>query len=200
MDRPALGTSLAILALVVLATLLRLGRTLFLRKRPRLAPQSGTIWLTAGPRVAAFGWLILLGTIAGYFAIAGDDILPPTPDWFLWFEVMNVATGIAIFLSLFAILKAVFIWFRSDLRAITKIKFTLVGLSCLVLVLFSIHWNLIGPPTASSCCRCFCRCFCLAFLSVIPEGNLLFSPFTRTSTPPAKLAPYHHTRPLPAFS
>jgi CubicO group peptidase (beta-lactamase class C family) len=90
---PGIGISVTILVLVILASLLRVGRTLFQRKRPRFAPQPGTIWLTATPRIAALWWLILLGTIVGFFANAGDDLLPPTPAWFVWFDVINFATG-----------------------------------------------------------------------------------------------------------
>jgi CubicO group peptidase (beta-lactamase class C family) len=142
---PAIGISLLILALVILASLLRIGRRLFFRKRPRLAPQPGTIWLTAAPRIAAFAWLILLGTIGGYFTSAGDDLLPPTPSWFVWFEAMNVATGLAILLSIFAVVSALRIWSRAELRSITKVKFALVGLACVFLSWFAVHWNLIGP-------------------------------------------------------
>jgi CubicO group peptidase (beta-lactamase class C family) len=141
---PALAASLAILVLVILAWFLRLVRTLFLRKRPRLAPQPGTIWLTAAPRLAAFGWIVLFGSIVGFFAGAGDDLLPPTPAWFLWFDGINVATGIVILFSLFATTTAIRIVRRADLRAITKVKFALVSLACLLLTWFSIHWNLIG--------------------------------------------------------
>ena len=50
---PAVGASLGVLALVVLATILRIGRRIFLRRRPRPAPQPGTIWLPFITKLAA---------------------------------------------------------------------------------------------------------------------------------------------------
>jgi len=142
---PAAGCSLAILALVVLASLKRTGERIFLRKRPRPAPQPGTIWLTFGPRLAAFVWILFVSTITIFFMQAGDDLMPPTPEWFKWFTLMNWSTGFAILLSLFAVISAIRIWRRDNLRWITRVKFSLVGLSCLILTLVAIHWNIIGP-------------------------------------------------------
>ena len=139
------GCSLGILSLVVLATLARLGRRIFLRKRPRLEPQPGALWLTFGPRFAAFAWCILIGTITIYFVAAGDDLMPPTPDWFKWFVLMNWATGLALFFSLFAVVAGIRVWWRSPLRWISKVKFSLTGLACLILSWIAVHWNLIGP-------------------------------------------------------
>jgi CubicO group peptidase (beta-lactamase class C family) len=141
----ALCGSFGILALVVLATLFRLGRRIFFSKRPRLEPRPGTLRLSIGPRMAAFVWCILLGTIAGYMIANGDDIMPPTPDWFKWFVLMNWATGVALFFSFFAILSGIRVWGRSPLRWISKVKFSLVGLACLLLSWIAIYWHLIGP-------------------------------------------------------
>jgi uncharacterized membrane protein YfcA len=142
---PALVSSLAVLAAVVLASLLRLGWRIFLRRRARLEPQPGTVWLSWGPRLAAFGWIILLGSVAGYFAASGDDQMPPTPEWFKWFTALNWATGLALLLSLFAVISAIRIWRRDTLRWITRVKFTLVGVACVLLSWWAVHWNLIGP-------------------------------------------------------
>jgi CubicO group peptidase (beta-lactamase class C family) len=142
---PILGSSLGILVLVVLAGFIRLGRRIFLRKRPRPAPQPGTLWISFGPRAAAFVWVVFLSTMAIFFAVKGDDLMPPTPDWFKWFVLMNWVTVLAIFLSLFAAMSAIRIWWRGDLRWITKVKFSLVGLACVVLSWMAIHWHLIGP-------------------------------------------------------
>jgi CubicO group peptidase (beta-lactamase class C family) len=139
------GGSLAILALVMLATLVRLGRRIFLRKRRRLEPQPGTQWLTASPRIAAFSWCILLGVIGILLVAAGDDLMPPTPEWFKWLELMNWATVVALFFSFFAVVAGARIWWRPDLRWITKVKFTLVSLACLTLSWLAIHWHIIGP-------------------------------------------------------
>jgi hypothetical protein len=139
------GCSLGILVLVVLATLIRVGRRIFMRMRPRLEPQPGTLRLSIGTRMAAFAWCILLGTIATYFIAVGEDIMPPTPEWFKWFVLMNWATGVALFFSFFAALAGVQIWRRSPLRLISKVKFSLAGLACLILSWIAVHWHLIGP-------------------------------------------------------
>lgn len=142
---PAAGASLAVLALVVIATLIRLARRLFLPKRPRWAPQPGTIWLTASPRITAWLWILFLATLSGYMAATSDDINIPTPHWYPWLVLINWVMGIILVFTFFAILRAVLIWRRADLRAITKVKFTLVALSCAILGWVAIHWNLIGP-------------------------------------------------------
>jgi CubicO group peptidase (beta-lactamase class C family) len=141
----AVGISLAICALVLIATLIRLGRRLFFRRRSRLAPQPGTKWLTFGPRFAAIVWVLFLGTIAVYFTVKGEDLMPPTPEWFPWFVAMNWITGLALLLSFFAVLSAFRIWWRPDTRRITMIKFTLVGCACFILSWFAVYWHLIGP-------------------------------------------------------
>jgi CubicO group peptidase (beta-lactamase class C family) len=141
----AAGGSLAVLVLVIIASLLRLGRRILLRKRTRLAPQPGTVWLSWGARLAAFVWVILVVAIAVYFITAGDDLMPPTPAWFPWLTAMNWATGLALALSLFAVVSGTRVWWRENLRWITKVKFSLVGLACLILSWFAVHWNLIGP-------------------------------------------------------
>jgi len=142
---PSLIASLTILAAVVLAWLLHFGRRILYRNRPQPEPQPGAIRLTSAPRLAAFGWVVLLGTIGGFFAAAGDDLMPPNPDWFPWFTAINVATAIVLLFSFFAVTAAIRIWFRAELRWISKVKFTLVGLACLLLSWYAIHWHLIGP-------------------------------------------------------
>src|SRR5579859_866919 len=86
---PAVGISLGICALVLVATLIRTGRRLFLRRRPRLMPQPATIWLTFFPRSAAILWAVFLGAVSIFFMVKGDDLMPPTPDWYRWFAVIN---------------------------------------------------------------------------------------------------------------
>ena len=71
--------------------------------------------------------------------------MPPTPAWFPWFVVINWVIGLAIFLSFFAVFAAIRIWFRDDLRWITKVKFNFVGLACLFLSWFAFFYRLIGP-------------------------------------------------------
>jgi CubicO group peptidase (beta-lactamase class C family) len=142
---PAILSSVGIMALVLAAPLIRIGRRIFLRKRPKWQPQPGTIYLTFAPRAASILWVVLLGTLMIFFAVQGDDMLPPTPDWFKWFVLVNWATGLCIFISLFAALRAVTIWFRSDLRWITKVKFTLAGIACALISWCAVFYHLIGP-------------------------------------------------------
>ena len=75
---PALVASYGILCIVVLTSLLRVGRRIFLRKRQRWHPQPGTLWLTFMPRTAAFLWVLFVTALAGFFIVKGDDLLPPT--------------------------------------------------------------------------------------------------------------------------
>ncbi len=143
----AVGSSLGVLALVVIATILRMGKRIFLRKRPRPAPQPGTRWLPFVSKLAAWVWVGMLLTIFIFFAIKGDDLNPPTPAWDKWLYLVNAVTGLALLLSLFAVISGVRVWSRSGLRTITRIKFSLVALACLILSWFAIHWNIIGPVT-----------------------------------------------------
>jgi CubicO group peptidase (beta-lactamase class C family) len=142
---PAVGASLGVLVLIVLASFIRVGKRLFFRKRPRPAPQPGTVWVSAAARIAAFIWIALIGSILIFVAIEGDDLMPPTPDWFKWFVLINWMTAVALFFSLLAVVSGIRVWWRDNLRTITRVKFSLVGLSCLILSWFAIHWNLIGP-------------------------------------------------------
>jgi CubicO group peptidase (beta-lactamase class C family) len=142
---PAVLSSVVIMVLVLLAFLTRVGRRIFLRKRPKWQPQPGTIYLTFAPKTASILWLVLLGTIMVVFAVGGDDMLPPTPDWFKWFVVVNWATGVCIFFSLFAVLRAVLTWRRADLRRITKVKFAFVGAACALISWCAVFYHLIGP-------------------------------------------------------
>jgi CubicO group peptidase (beta-lactamase class C family) len=143
----AVGGALGVLALVVVATVLRMGSRVFLRKRPRPAPQPGTRWLPFFSKLAAWVWVALLAGIFIFFAVAGDDLNPPTQAWDKYFYLINAITALALALSLFAILSGIRVWRRGELRRITKVKFSLVGLACLILSWFAIHWNVIGPVT-----------------------------------------------------
>ena len=142
---PALSIGVGICALVLLATLLRIGRRILMRRRPKLIPQSGTVWLTFAPRAAAIVWTLFVATLAVYFKVKGDDLMPPTPDWYRWFVVMNWVTGFAILLSVFAVISAIRIWWRPHTRKVTMVKFTLVGMACAVLSLLAAYYHLIGP-------------------------------------------------------
>jgi len=142
---PSISISLGICVLVLLATLLRIGRRVLMRRRPKLIPQPGTMWLTFAPRVAAIVWTLYVASLATFFMVKGNDLMPPTPEWYRWFEVTNWVTGFAILLSLFAVVSAIRIWWRPHIRKITMIKFTLVGTACLILSLLSVYYHLIGP-------------------------------------------------------
>jgi CubicO group peptidase (beta-lactamase class C family) len=142
---PVLICSLAILGMVVAASLLRLGRRIFLSKRTRLKEQPGTLRLTAGPRLSAFAWIILVVGTAILMARLDSETMLPTRALDKYFVLMNLVTGAAIFLSIFAILAGWRIWLRSELRTISKVKFSLVAAACLFLTWFSVHWHLIGP-------------------------------------------------------
>ena len=142
---PTILGSIGIMVLVVVAFLIRVGRRIFLRNRPKWQPQPGTLYLTFAPKAASILWIVVLGTVFAVFAIGGDDMLPPTPDWFKWLVVLNWATGLCLLLSLFAVLRAVLIWRRADLRRITKVKFALVGLACAILSWCAVFYHLIGP-------------------------------------------------------
>ena len=143
----AVAASLGVLALVVIATILRTGRRIFLRRRPRPAPQPGTRWLPFVSKLAAWVWVAMLSTIMIFFMVKGDDLNPPNPTWDKWLYLVNGITAFALFLSLFAIISGIRVWRRGGPRAITRIKFSLVALACLILSWFAIHWHIIGPVT-----------------------------------------------------
>ncbi|MBV8632302.1 MAG: beta-lactamase family protein [Silvibacterium sp.] len=139
------AASLGVLGLVVLATILRTLRRVFLRRRPRPAQQPGTVWLPFVTKLAAWIWVALLGGLLGFFASAGDDLDLPTPAWDKWFHLVNFVTAIALVFSVFAIISGIRVWRRTELRRTTRIKFSLVALACLILSWVSIHWHIIGP-------------------------------------------------------
>jgi CubicO group peptidase (beta-lactamase class C family) len=142
---PVLVLSLVVLLLVVIAVLLRLGRRVFLSKRPAVKEQAGTIRLTAGAKLAAVAWTVLVTGMAMLMSRLENETILPSRAIDKYFVMMNLLTGAAIFLSLFAILAGLRVWQRSDTRFISKLKFSLVALACLFLTWFSVHWHLIGP-------------------------------------------------------
>jgi len=141
------GLSLLTLLAVVLAALSRTIRRLFIRNRPKPAPRPGTRWLPRTSQFAAWIWVLLISTIFVLFTVLGDDSAPPTRAWDRYLYLVNAVTAIAIFFSALAIMSCLFLWPRTDLRKITKVKFSLVALACLFLSWFAIHWNIIGPAT-----------------------------------------------------
>ena len=91
--------------------------------------------------------MLLISTIFVLFTVLGDDSAPPTRAWDRYLYLVNAVTAIAIFFSALAIMSCLFLWPRTDLRKITKVKFSLVALACLFLSWFAIRWNIIGPAT-----------------------------------------------------
>src|SRR5207248_3117992 len=140
-----LGASLAILFAAVAASLMRLVRRILLRRRPPLAAQPGTIWLTIGPRLSAFMWIILAIGTGVLMSVLQNETFLPTRALDKYFVLINLVTGAAILLSVFSIAAAVRIWRRADVRVISRVKFSLVAAACVFLIWFSVHWNLIGP-------------------------------------------------------
>jgi len=142
---PALACSLVILASVVVAYLLRFGRRIFLSKRPAFQQQPGSVRLTLGSRLSATAWIVLtIGTGVLMSRLVNETMLP-THALDKYFVMMNLVTGVAILLSCFAAFAGLRVWWRSDIRFISKLKFSLVGAVSVFLTWFSLHWHLIGP-------------------------------------------------------
>src|SRR4029077_3077676 len=104
-----------------------------------------TLYLTLGPRLACFAWLIvggIVGAIAAHFA--NDSAFPATSAFDKYFLIQNNFACLAIFLSVSAVYSGLAIWFR-EIRIITQVKFSLVAVSCLFLTFFALHWHILGP-------------------------------------------------------
>ena len=84
---------------------------------------------------------MVLGII---ISITNNDAVPPGRTFDKYFVILNLFSAIAIFFSLFAILSGLRVWTRANLRAITRLKFSLVAFACLFLTWFSLHWHLFG--------------------------------------------------------
>jgi CubicO group peptidase (beta-lactamase class C family) len=141
----SLAISLLILLPVVVASLIRLARKLLFRNRPPLKPQPGTLWVTLGPRLAAFLWIIVAIWLAALAANLQNEALPSFPAIQRYFSLMTWFSALAVFFSIFALLAGLRIWTRANVRTISRIKFSLVALACVFLTWYSIHWNLMGP-------------------------------------------------------
>jgi hypothetical protein len=142
---PILTVSLVILVAVVGASLLRLGRLIFLSKRPPFKQQPGSVRLMLGAKLSATAWIILAVVTAVLVSRLENETMLPTHALDKYFVMMNLVAGAAVFLSLFAVFAGVRVWRRSDIRFISKLKFSLVGGACVFLTWFSIHWHVIGP-------------------------------------------------------
>jgi len=142
---PVLCVSLTILILVLVASLVRVGRRILMSKRPAFHPQPGTLRLTLAPRLSAIAWIVLAIGTAVLMARLEHESMLPTHDVDKYFVMMNLVTGLAIFFSLFAIVSGLLVWRRSEIRFISKLKFSLVAFACLFLTWFSVHWHVLGP-------------------------------------------------------
>jgi CubicO group peptidase (beta-lactamase class C family) len=141
----SLAVSLLILLAVVVASLIRLSRRLFFRNRLPLKPQPGTQWITIGPRLAAFFWIIVTVWLVALSVSLQNEALPSFPVIQRYFSLINWFSVLAVFFSIFALLAGIRVWRRTDLRVISRLKFSLVAAACVFLTWYSIHWNLIGP-------------------------------------------------------
>ncbi len=141
----SLAVCLLILLPVVLASLIRVGRRLLFRNRAELKPQPGALWLTIGPRLAAFLWIIVTIWVVALSVNLQNEALPAFPTIVRYFWLINWFSVLAVFFSIFALIAGVRIWRRADVRAISRMKFSLVAAACVFLTWYSIHWNLIGP-------------------------------------------------------
>jgi hypothetical protein len=140
-----LGISSAIVLSVVIALMLRLGRRYLLRSSEPI-PTPGTLSLRALHIATAVYWVVLLVGLALVInVVADDDFLAPTTAWDNYFLIGNILFTIAVLSSLFTVVSTVRVWRRPATRRMSQIKFTLVGLACLFLSWFVVHWNVIGP-------------------------------------------------------
>ena len=137
--------SLLILLPVVIASLIRLGRRLFLRNRPPLKAQPGTLWISIGPRLAAFLWIVVAIWLAALAMTLQNETLPVFPVIQRYFSLITWFSALAALFSISALVAGLRIWARADVRTVSRVKFSLVAVACMFLTWYSIHWNLIGP-------------------------------------------------------
>jgi CubicO group peptidase (beta-lactamase class C family) len=142
----AVAASLLVLLAVVVAPLIRQGRRVFMGHRPLPAPQPGTRWLPWTTQVGSLVWIILFSALGiGLVTLGSSDAMPPTSAWDKYLVLMNLVTALALGLGLLAVFSAIRAWSRTGLRRITRVKYSLVAVACLMLSWFSIHWHFIGP-------------------------------------------------------
>ena len=140
-----LGASLFVMICVLFNALLRLARRFVLRSSEPVAP-GGRVRLDLLPVVSAIYWFVLMAALAAVFVkIGGDDALPPTSSWDVYILWSDVLIAVAIVLSGLSAWSAVRIWRRPATSVISRLKYTLVGLACLNLSWFFLHWHVITP-------------------------------------------------------
>jgi CubicO group peptidase (beta-lactamase class C family) len=140
-----LTVSVCIVLFVVLASLVRLGRRLFFRRRARFSPQPGAVWVSIGPRLAAFLWIIVAIFMILLLNALQAEAVPKFPVIERYFYLITGFSILAALFSIVALIAGIRIWMRSGVRTISRVKFSLVALACVFLTWYSIHWNLIGP-------------------------------------------------------
>ena len=141
---PAVACSLVILAAAVAAYLLRFGRRIFLSKRPALQQQPRSVRLTLGSKLSATAWIVLTIGTGVFLSRLENETMLPTHALDKYFVMMNMVTGVAILLSIFAVYAGLRVWRLADIRFISKLKFSVVAAACVFLTWFSVHWHLIG--------------------------------------------------------
>lgn len=139
-----LGFSVLTALLVCLAPVVRLFRRAFHRRRPPVAAQAGTRWITLPLQLAclfsllvAIQLVVLLTSFGGFTNFYQIGHLDPS---FMLQTVLAVIALLAIAAGLVSALNTL----RDPLRAITRLKFTLVALACVFFSWFVIAFHLIG--------------------------------------------------------
>jgi CubicO group peptidase (beta-lactamase class C family) len=142
-----LAIAVASMLLLVIAALVRTWRRFFLHKRAKLAPQPGTAWATFSMQLAGFALLALLIFIAVLVAHLSEVTsfyqighLDP------WLRA-EVALALIVFLTLIVAFFSGLRALRRPLRFITRLKFTIVTLSCLYLGWFLLFFHLMNSPS-----------------------------------------------------
>ena len=98
---------------------------------------------------STFGRVLLdLGSCVDCLALSvhlQNEALPSFPTLVRYFWLINWFSVAAVFFSIFALVAGIRIWRRTDVRVISRVKFSLVAVACVFLTWYSIHWSLIGP-------------------------------------------------------
>lgn len=138
----ALGTVL----LICIAAIARSWRRLFQRKRPKPAPQPGTIWMTHPLQLAAFAVLaviidliaigVYLSDVTSFYQVGHLDV---------WLRVEVILATLALIWLLFGVVSGVNAQ-RRQLRPITRIKFAITTLACLYFCYLIFYFHLIASP------------------------------------------------------
>ena len=139
------GVSLIILIVVAVSPIYRVGRRMLERGRRGLYPKPGTVWLPGLTNFTALLWLVPFAALLGLVILEQGDLMPPTDAWDKWFLLMNLIVAVALLLTITTVVSAKRVLSDPHLRWITKFKFTLVALSCVVIGLVALRYHLIGP-------------------------------------------------------